>query len=48
MSKINYKETILVIEDIDTQSSVVHKRFKTLGSYTDDLNRKDKQNQRKK
>lgn len=30
MSKINYKETILVIEDIDAQASVVHKRFKTL------------------
>ena len=30
MSKINYKETILVIEDIDAQASVVHKRFKSL------------------
>lgn len=30
MSKINYKDTILVIEDIDAQASVVHKRFKTL------------------
>ena len=30
MSKINYKETILVIEDIDAQASVVHKRFKTV------------------
>lgn len=29
MSKINYKETILVIEDIDAQGDVVHKRFKT-------------------
>ena len=32
MSKINYKETILVIEDIDAQATVVHKRFKTLES----------------
>ena len=30
MSKINYKETILVIEDIDAQTTVVHKRFKTV------------------
>jgi hypothetical protein len=30
MSKINYKDTILVIEDIDAQASVVHKRFKIL------------------
>jgi hypothetical protein len=29
MSKINYKETILVIEDIDAQNDIVHKRFKT-------------------
>lgn len=34
MGKINFKETILVIEDIDAQGKVTHKRSKELGVQT--------------
>ena len=43
MSNINFKETILVIEDIDAQGSFVHKRPKKqkVGEYKDNTENKD-------
>jgi len=38
MAKINYKETILVIEDIDAQDSIVHKRVKNLENNLSNIN----------